>query len=113
MTHPLFAGNTDYTIGELGTAIFAIHDPKSAKSFFEDYVQWARIHAHANYQTDEGARRLARANIGWFFGEGMPQIDINMWVKACGAVHPVFGNMATPPTPEEAFYAGRDWVDKS
>lgn len=107
--HPLFE-QPQFTIGELGTAIFAIHDSEAAADFARDYVAWSQAHADAKYRTPEGSRAMVMSNIGWFFGEGMPQADIDMWVAATGAQHPIFGNMSTPPTPEEAFKAGCDWI---
>lgn len=109
MTHPLFE-KQNWTIGELYDAVFAIHDEVSARVFYDDYVTWAKEFAQARYRSQEGAETLVRSNIGWIFGEGMPKSDINMWIKVCGASHPIFGTAL--PTPDEAFEAGLKYAER-
>lgn len=109
--HPLFE-QPQFTHGELGFAIFAIHDHEAAADFARSYVAWARAHEDEQYRTDEGSHALVMQNIGWFFGEGMPQADVDMWVAATGAYHPIFGTMEHAPTPEEAFSADDDLAQR-
>lgn len=105
MPHPLFNTPT-YTFGQLFGAVLAIHEPVAAKQFYQDYIEWAMRYAEPKYQTPDGAQELVRSNIGWIFGEGMPQEDIDMWAEVTGSMHPVFGPMNQSLTPEEAFDAG-------
>lgn len=74
VTHPLFE-KSNYTIGDLYNAVFAIHDPVEANTFYDDYIDWAKAHADERYRSQEGAETLVRANIGWIFGEGVAQQD--------------------------------------
>lgn len=106
MSHTLFS-KTGWTIGDLYNAVLAIHDGAGARAFYEEYVLWTKTHAaDPQFRSQEGAESLAKANIGWIFGEGMPSADVTMWTEACGAEHPVFGRGILTVTPEEAFEAG-------
>lgn len=99
--HSLFL-KPPFTMGELADAVMAIHAPSDATAFYADYVSWLREKGN----TPERSASVARENIGWFFGEGMPQADVNMWVATVEAYHPIFGTMDPPPTPEQALQAG-------
>lgn len=100
MTHPLF--DASHTIGDLYNAVLAIHDANDARAFYVDYVAWLEVQPDLSHSADA----VAKANIGWLFGEGMPPENIRMWVEVCGASHPIFGTMQPRPTPEQAFKAG-------
>lgn len=89
------------TIGHLCGAVFSMHREEDAAQFYSEYVEWLRNQPDLK----QPAETIARANIGWFFGEGMPDTDRAMWRKV-GASHPVFGGMETIPSPQEAFAAG-------
>lgn len=103
--HPYFEDG-ERTIGDFYNAVLNIHDGAEARAFYEQYVEHNMTHAmDERYRTPEGAAALARSNIGWVFGEGMPQEDVIMWAEACGAEHPIFGTMR--PTTEQAFEARR------
>lgn len=96
-----------HTIGDLVSAIMRIDNPTDARAFFESYVEWMR--ALPADQKSEGMteEQVAQANIGWCFGEGMPDDRRAMWRDVSNAAHPVFGSMVTRPTPEEAYESGR------
>lgn len=89
----------EITVGMLCDAVFAVETEDEAKKFYDEYIAYLK--------RQPGCDRpiyIAKANIGWFFGEGMSQDKIDMWVRATGAFHPVFG--AKAPSIEEAF----EWV---
>lgn len=92
-----------FTIGDLIRAILVIDNPTDAKAFYVSYVE------ELNKRDDlkDPAEAIARANIGWCFGEGMARERIAMWVETTSSAHPVFGTMVEPLTPEDAFEAGR------
>lgn len=92
---------TGISIGELVSAILDIDNIEDAVAFYEGYLEHMKGRSISG-QTPESAARL---NIGWCFGEGMDPTRIEMWVKACGASHPVFGTKA--PSLKEAFFMGR------
>ena len=95
----------DYTIGDLINEIMAIDNENDARTFFADYCAWLTTSPTTKpYKSEE----VARANIGWCFGEGMKLERRNMWINVCAASHPVFGQ--TVPTFDEALKAGMDWA---
>lgn len=92
-----------YTIGEFVSAVFSITNESDALEFYKGYLLYQQSHPdrESSNFTDEQA---TKQNIGWCFGEGMDPEKIEMWIKVCGASHPVFGT--TIPTTREAFEAG-------
>lgn len=90
------------TIGHLIHSIMEIHEEEEAKEFLAGYLPWLA----AQKDLTEPAASIASANIGWCFGEGMPETDREMWRKVANASHPMFGSMRVDPTPQEAFDAG-------
>jgi hypothetical protein len=89
-----------HTIGDFIRAVMEIHDPAEAKEFREGCI--AYFQSIQNMPISR-AVTVTDANIGWCFGEGMADVDRQMWA-ALGSSHPVFGNVV--PTPEEAVRAG-------
>ena len=82
----------DITVGK-SSSIRAIYDamnridnPDDAKRFFNGYVDY--IHQEGKVSQEE-AVTIAKANLGWMFGEGMPPKRITMWHEATGAMHPL------------------------
>jgi hypothetical protein len=111
MTHPLFQGK--HNIGDLIDAVLGIHTPSEALSFYNDYVEWIRaLRAKKTVAFDPSStpEDTARSNIGWCFGEGMPEQDVVMWSTAVGASHPVFGTAVNSMTPQQLFDAGAKTV---
>ena len=97
----------DYTIGDLIREILRIDNEADAQEFYTDYcVHLAGQPATEGY-TPQG---VAKANIGWCFGEGMEAEKRAMWIKVCDASHPIFGTRI--PTFGEALKAGRDFAQK-
>lgn len=88
-----------YTIGHLIRAIMGIHNPETAKSFRNDYIENLKSVPDLDRR---GPVYVADANIGWCFGEGMSESDRSMW-RTLGASHPIFGAMKSDPTAHEAF----------
>jgi len=91
-----------HTIGDLINAVFTVETEDEARRFHASYLKYL----DANPCDRHTSAQAASANIGWCFGEGMSDKKIGMWVSACGAVHPVFGNCV--PTVEAALIAGVD-----
>lgn len=96
-----------HTIGEFYDAVLGIDDPESAAQFFDDYAYWLRKQPDRKDKPE----CIARANIGWVFGEGMTAERVSMWSKVCNASHPAFG--VTVPTFDEALQAGKDAARRS
>ena len=94
-----------HTTGDFIKAVFSIHSPMEALDFYRGYCIWLEENGQ-DPDTKRDPGRVACSNIGWCFGEGMDPKDIEMWSKACGASHPIFGD--SKPTPEAAFKAGQD-----
>ncbi len=82
--------------------ILAIKTEEAARAVFDQHVADLRPH----FESDERAVDVARMNIGWCFGEGMDSDTKAMWRIACGAYHPVFGEMREWIAPEDAYEAG-------
>ena len=82
-----------HTTGDFILVTMRIKEEATAREYFEGYVEWLRFWRETHPQ-DAGrftVEQTAKANIGWCFGEGMePEISA-MWVRVCGASHPVFG----------------------
>lgn len=95
------------TWGDFITAVLAIRAADEARRFFLGYVTWLTKQERTERRSPE---EIARANIGWCFGEGMHPRRIAMWVRASGATHPIFG--ARIPTPKQAFQMGMQWGRK-
>lgn len=89
-----------FTIGDLASAVLAIDDPETARDFYRGYLSYLINLPDA--VPDRNVADIAKANIGWCFGEGMTDERRAMWREACGATHPVFGAMVTRPSPEDA-----------
>jgi hypothetical protein len=89
-----------HTIGDFIRAVLAVEDEADARRFFDGYVAWLEA------QPDRAlpALDVARANVGWCFGEGMSPERVAMWHRLTGSAHPMFGT--SMPTPEQAFAAG-------
>lgn len=90
------------TFEKLFNAVEQITKKLDAQIYFAGYVDYLR-EKRPDWSTEQ-CETTARHNIGWMFGEGLPQTQKDMWHEAVGATHPVFG-MATP-TAQEAFEAG-------
>lgn len=93
----------EFTIGDLMSAIWSVDNEDDMRAFYAGYVEY--LTGRPDCADPEGT---ARANIGWMYGEGMPQDRINMWVRATQSAHPIFGFMATKPTAEESLQQGID-----
>lgn len=90
-----------HTVADFIIAVTRVTSEEDARAFYEGYVAWLKDRPDLSAP----AEAVARADIGWCFGEGMCNDSIAMWVRACGASHPVFGQ--TVPSPEEAFRMGQ------
>ena len=95
------AGPDTMTIGQLIGAVLAVDTEADARRFFGGYLAWQRTQRQAPGTTPE---RVVLSNIGWCFGEGMPDARVAMWRRVCDAAHPVFGT--SRPTADEALRAG-------
>ncbi len=93
----------DFTMGALVSAIMEIDDEAEAKLFYDGYVVYQTNYPGTTLG-DYPAEKVVKSNIGWCFGEGMKPELRDMWVRLCGASHPVFGT--TVPSPQEALEAG-------
>jgi len=89
-----------HTIGDYIGAVLAIEKPEDARRFYEGNVEYLA----AAPRLSDPPEKIARANLGWCFGEGMKPERVEMWIKVCDASHPVFGTKR--PTAREAFRAG-------
>jgi hypothetical protein len=97
---------TSHTIGELVLTVLEIDNERDARAFAEAYGEWiARTYPKESWQ------EVLRANIGWCFGEGMTQERVDMWVRVCGASHPIAGTKLDT-TPDQAFAAGMEWAKR-
>lgn len=94
-----------HTIGDFYAAVLGIDNADEARRFFDGYVAWMEALPEDQRDPKRTATDVARINIGWVFGEGMPEERQQMWADAVNATHPVFG--AGMPTPEGAFLAGK------
>ena len=97
-----------HTMGHVMDAVFRIRNPEDAARFYRGYVEYLKT--KVDLDPGGSAEQIAKSNIGFCFGEGMPSKLIAMWIKVCGATHPVFGT--TLPTPEEAFRLGQKMGEK-
>jgi hypothetical protein len=101
-----------FTIGEFIRTVLGITNESDASDFYEWYLDWVnRQIAAGDWKSDYSAERGAKENIGWCFGEGMAPERIQMWIKVCGASHPIFGQSI--PGPKEAFDMGVAWGEKA
>lgn len=91
------------TVGQFIRDVMAIDTEEEMGAFFDHYV--AELVGQG--QTVERAKVIARANIGWCFGEGMPADIIDKWVEVTDSAHPIFGIVM--PTPEQALALGYKW----
>lgn len=90
-----------HTIGQFINAVFQISNEHDAARFYRGHVEWLNGREDLN----QSPETVAKANIGWCYGEGMAAERQEMWSRTTGAAHPVFGRSI--PTPEEAFEIGR------
>ena len=74
----------EMTIGHLIRAVMSVHSADDAKRFYEEYVDYLRTTPDLD---SRGAEYVAKVNIGWCFGEGMPEKDRELW-RQVGAYHP-------------------------
>ncbi len=95
-------------MGHLAGAILSIHNLRDATLFRTGYIEWMKV----TQEVPTPEAKIVDSNIGWFFGEGMPEEDRKMWASL-GSRHPVFGTMETPPTFEEALKAGMEAGEKA
>lgn len=80
------------TIGDFVRAVLTIDNEQDAARFFRGTVAYIQDQIDAGtWKSRSTAEEAARSNIGWCYGEGMASKRIEMWVKACGASHPIFG----------------------
>jgi hypothetical protein len=95
-----------HTIGDFIRAVLTVEDEADARRFFDGYVAWLESQPERTLP----ALDVARANVGWCFGEGMTPERVAMWHRLTGSAHPVFGT--SKPTPEQAFAAGMNAAGK-
>src|SRR3990172_8666847 len=88
--------HADHHTSDFIRTVFSIKNEGDAKKFYRGYVEWLKDRHKTG---DPAPEVVAKANVCWVFGEGMERSLIQMWIKACGAAHPVFGTKI--PTPEE------------
>jgi hypothetical protein len=101
----------DFCWDDIGAVVFSTKTAKEALAFYEGYVEWITNEKGSKAPaTVAKAEQIARSNIGWFFGEGLPAKRIALWTEACGASHPVFGTKV--PSPEVAFKKGLEMGKK-
>jgi hypothetical protein len=96
----------DHNIGDFIRAVLGIETEAEARAFFDGYVRWLESAPDRTLP----ALDVARANVGWCFGEGMARERVAMWHRATGSAHPVFGT--SKPPPEQAFAAGMNAARK-
>ena len=77
---------------------------KTAKEFREGYIPWLVENYSHDLQGTTG-EEVANSNIGFCFGEGMPEADRAIW-RALGAVHPWLGSMEKETHPLDAINSG-------
>jgi len=95
------------TIGDFVEAVLSVKGEVEARLFLEGYVMHM-IQEHPERALNEN-ERIARDNIGFCFGEGMP-ISLKVMWKSIGVSHPFFPTL--DPTPEQAFEAGVRWGER-
>jgi hypothetical protein len=95
-----------HTIGDFIRAVLAVEDEADARRFFDGYVAWLEAQPDCTLP----ALDVARANVGWCFGEGMAPELVAMWHRLTGSAHPVFGT--GKPSPEQALAAGMNAARK-
>jgi hypothetical protein len=83
-----------HTIGDFIGAVMVIDTPENARQFYEGYLTYLENQPDRTMPPEA----VARANIGWCFGEGLAQEKIEMWIHVCHAAHPMFGT--TKPSTE-------------
>ena len=109
--HHIIHNYHGHRIEELIEAVLAIKRPDDMRVFYEGYIEYLITAARPlNSRSRAEAERIAQHNIGWCFGEGMPEVLIKRWNRATGSRHPIFG--VTTPTAEEAYAAGYAWARK-
>ena len=90
---------------EFISAVCRIDNETDARAFAEEFLEFLISHMRESDDVIEKAKAHLRADIGWCFGEGMTQEQIDIWVKVCGASHICFGQKL-PATFEEALVLG-------
>lgn len=97
----IFARGKFRTFWDIVRVVLSIHTEALARAYFETLVRWQM--ATNNWPVIK-ATQVSREWIGWCFGEGMPREDQEMWIRVCGAYHPVWGQ--NPVSEQEAFNLG-------
>jgi hypothetical protein len=101
--NPIFEKEV-HTIGDFIRAVLSIGNKEEAAEFYQDLLQYIS----RQKELSDTPENIAKANIGWCFGEGMSEDRRAIWREVCGAAHPIFGSMKNMEvSPEEAFEAGR------
>ena len=90
--------------GDFIRAVLEVETEEDALAFFDSYLSWQRLYY------PEDAEAVVQNNIGWCLGEGMVPARIEMWVRACAASHPIFGQRQS--SPEQAFALGKQYATK-
>lgn len=91
------------THGEFITQVLGIENPEAARRYFDERVTFLR----ERYPEIPDPVTAMQKDIGWVFGEGMPQPQRKMWADAVGAVHPAGPEYAERDfTPDEMLKAG-------
>jgi hypothetical protein len=97
---------------KLAEAVLSITNDEDAKRFYNGYLLWMEmmdaLHPERrDTQPRFSNQEIVQLNIGWVFGEGMQQDDVDMWSRVCNARHPAFGTKL-PNSPDEAFRIGME-----
>lgn len=95
------------SISDFIEAVMSVKGETEAKLFLEGYVMYM-MQEHPERVLNEH-ERIARDNIGFCFGEGMP-ISLKVMWRSLGVTHPFFGSL--DPTPAQAFEAGVRWGER-
>lgn len=93
---------SDFNVGDLYDAVCRIRSVESARKFYAGYVAPPR---GARRHGPEAGRTRRQVEHRLVLRRGWPEDRIRMWTEACGAAHPVFGQMI-PSSPKEALDAG-------
>ncbi len=96
-----------HSYGAMFDAVLTIDNPTDAKKFFDGYVEWL---SEQDELTDDPAY-VAKHNIGYMFGYYSEPEKYEMWMKATGVKHPIFGKDLHNISPEEAFWTGQKSAD--
>ena len=98
-------------MGHCMSAIKSIGNYEDAREFYEGYATWNEAHKPSPDYPYSG-EEIAKANIGYCFGEGMASERIQMWREVTGAEHP-YGPGIENATPTELFEAGQRMAEQA